>query len=542
MSLIDPHFRLANMARMLRGRQQADEAAGVPASGVNLSSGQGDAAVLLPRFGFAGSPFRSLRVAEALRSPTFGRLALGVLFVGTVLVVLYASSVPSTLVQGSYQLFPSWMAGPLHGLLNPLTERGGKPIIAWQAVDYAYTGAIVVMFIAYAIALIAARTLSMRAIAITIAAAYALIALSPPLGLSDMFNYLGYARLGGLHGLNPYTHVIADEFFDPVYKFATWRSYRSPYGQVFTLLTYPLGRLSLPAAYWVLKVEIVALMGVFVALVGRCARQLGYDPRYAVIFVGLNPIVLINDLGGFHNDAVMLVPMMAAVSLLLARRYRWAGVALAVAIGVKPTVVLLLPFMMLAAHRERRSLQVLLGTVLGGIVLGAVSFAFFGLATPNVADQSIIVTPLSVVNLIGLLLHAGGATPGIKDAAKVVLVLTVVGLVVMGLRRRRPDWISGAGWATLALLVCTAWLMPWYIIWVLPLVALSTSRALRRAMIALMAFAVLTFLPPTAMQLGRHHIDLMQSHADQVANHRLWLFQHSDPTDARVTTSSSPTG
>jgi hypothetical protein len=261
-----------------------------------------------------------------------------------------------------------------------------------------------------------------------------------------------------------------------------------------------------------------------------------------VIFVGLNPLVLINDLGGFHNDPVMLVPMMAAVSLLLARRYRWAGVALAVAIGVKPTVVLLLPFMMLAAHRERRSLQVLLGTALGGIALGAISFAFFGLSTPNVADQSIIVTPLSVVNLVGLMLHAGGATPGIKDAAKIVLVLTVVGLVVMGLRQRRPDWISGAGWATIALLVCTAWLMPWYIIWALPLVALSTSRALRRAMIVLMAFAVLTFLPLTAMQLGRHHIDLMQGQADQVASHRLWLFQHSDPTDARVTTSSSPTG
>jgi hypothetical protein len=525
--MIDSHSRLGNIGAMVRRKTQADGAAGLRGSGVSLSSGQGDTAVLLPRLGLAGSPFRTLRVGEALRSPIAGGTALGVLVAVTVLVVLYASQVPSVLVQGSFQLFPTWVAGPLHGLLSSaLLDTRGRPIIPWQSVDYAFTGAIVVMFLAYGVVLASARALPMRAIAITIGAIYALLVLSPPLGLSDVFNYLGYARLGALHGLNPYTHVITNEHFDPVYMFATWRDYHSPYGQVFTLLTYPLGLMSLQASYWVLKVGIVALMGVFVALVAKCARQLGHDPRWAVVFVALNPILLLYDIGGFHNDPVVLVPMMAAISLLLARRYRWAGVAVAVAIGVKPTIVILLPFLMIGAYPARKSLQVLLGTVLGGLVLLAVSVALFGFALPNVADQSIIVTELSGVNLTGVLLHLGGATPLVKDAFKVVLVLVVVGLVAMELRQRRPDWISGAGWATIALLVCTAWLMPWYIVWALPLVALSTSIRLRRAMVVLMAFAALSFLPLTAMTLGRLHINLMQSHADQVANHRLWLYIH----------------
>ena len=49
---------------------------------------------------------------------------------------------------------------------------------------------------------------------------------------------------------------------------------------------------------------------------------------------------------------------------------------------------------------------------------------------------------------------------------------------------------SRAGWATLALIASLAWLMPWYVIWVLPLAALGTSLRLRRAALALTVFLV----------------------------------------------------
>jgi hypothetical protein len=512
--MIDPYPRRVNIASMLRRKK------------LDFSSGQGNATVVLPRLGFSGSPLRALRIRQAL-GPTHGAVALGVLAAATLLVVLYASSVPSALVYVSHSDFPNWMAGPLHGLLSGLLQHpDGRPILHWKTVDYAFTVATIVMFIAWGVALAAARAMSMRTIAITVAAIYGVLLLCPPLGLTDVFNYLGYARLGALHGLNPYTHVIANERFDPAYFFVSWRHYNSPYGQVFTLLTYPLGWLSLSAAFWVLKVGMVLLMGAFIALIWKCARQLGYDPRFPVLFVALNPTILTADVGGFHNDPVMLVPMMAAISLLLARRYRWAGAALAIAIGVKPTIALLLPFMMLAARPARRSLQVLLGTVLGAIPLAAASVAAFGFATPNVADQSIIVTPLSVVNLLGVALHLGGATPGVEQASKITLLLIVAALVVTALWRGRPDWLSGAGWATLALLACTAWLMPWYTVWALPLVALSRSRWLRGAMIAFIVFTAISFLPVMTLFLRRYNINLMDTPADHAAVWRLWLFQH----------------
>jgi Glycosyltransferase family 87 len=355
---------------------------------------------------------------------------------------------------------------------------------------------------------------------------YAVITLSPQLELSDIFNYLGYARLGSLHGLNPYTHVIANEQYDPVSLFVTWHHWPSPYGPLFTLLTYPLGGMSLSGGYWVIKVAMVLLSAGFVALVWQSARQLGHDPRFAVLFVAANPIVLIYEVGGFHNDPVMLLPAVTALSLLLARRYRWAGVALAMAIAVKFTAVLLLPFLMIAARPARRSLHVLVGVGAGGIPLAVTSVAAFGFALPNAADQSTIVTALSVVNLVGVILGFGGTTGGVAVASKVALLASVTALVALAARRGRPDWLSGGGWATLALLACMSWFMPWYISWALPLAALSASPQLRRAALAFTAFAAITFLPVTRTVLTNLHVDTMRGRPDVAALHRLAKLMH----------------
>ena len=113
------------------------------------------------------------------------------------------------------------------------------------------------MCAAYVVAVAAVRTLSMRAIVVWVVALHAILLLGPPLQLTDLFNYLGYARLGGLHHLNPYTHVIAGEFHDPVFRFTTWHNLHSPYGQLFTAMTLPVALLPLPVAYWTLKVAAV---------------------------------------------------------------------------------------------------------------------------------------------------------------------------------------------------------------------------------------------------------------------------------------------
>jgi hypothetical protein len=456
--------------------------------------------------------FPALRVPRVLHAPPrvvitprAGRVALASLIVAALAMVLFETGGPTVLTPRSGNIFVPWEAGPLYGLLS-----GVKPNST--VVGYTLSALILGMLAAYAVALAAVRTLSMRMIAACIVALHAILLLAPPFQLTDMFNYLGYARLGGLHGLNPYTHVIGQEMHDPVYHLATWDNLHSPYGELFTALSYPLAWLPLPVAYWIVKVFTVLLSLGFVAIVCDCARRLGRDPRYAAVLVALNPIYLVYAVGGFHNDFFMLVPSTAAIALLLARRDRSAGAALMLAVAVKFTAVLLLPFLLVAARGSRRRRDVILGAGLTAIPLVAMSLVLFGLSLPNLSQQGSLLTPFSFPNLFGFLIGVGGGTSGILRLADVALIAAIVLLV-----RRRGDWLTHAGWATLALIGSLAWLMPWYVIWLLPLAALGSSPRLRRAALGLTVFLVLTFLPSSGKFWHLAHFDPLGGSAGQAS-------------------------
>jgi hypothetical protein len=439
--------------------------------------------------------------------------ALGVLLAGVATIVVFAAAGPSMLVVGSerWSRFPLWLAGPLHGVFGHLTERT-------SVVRAAFSAVMIAMTLAYLVLIRSATSLSTRVIAIFILAAEAILLLGPALQMTDMFNYLGYARLAAGHGLNPYTHVINDVGHDPVRQFTTWGNWHSPYGSLFTVLTYPLGVISLSAAFWILKAATVLASLAFLWLVAKCARLLGRDPRLPVLLVAANPIYLVYAVGEFHNDFFMLVPSMAAVALLLSKRYRAAGVAVAVGIAVKLTVVLLLPFLLLGAPDSRARLRLLGGVLIGGVPLALMSLALFGPTLPNVAGQSQLLTGLSVPNLTGWALGLGGGTPGLLRAMNVVIIV-VVGYQLL----RRRDWLTGAGWATLALLASLGWLMPWYVVWLLPLAALASNVRLRRVAVAATVFLVVAFLPVTSGYLASLEINPLAGPVGLAA----WNFQRN---------------
>ncbi len=52
-----------------------------------------------------------------------------------------------------------------------------------------------------------------------------------------------------------------------------------------------------------------------------------------------------------------------------------------------------------------------------------------------------------------------------------------------------------AAWAALGLLVASAYMAPWYLIWLLPIAAVSRDRALVAASVALTLFQVRNGVP-----------------------------------------------
>ena len=118
-----------------------------------------------------------------------------------------------------------------------------------------------------------------------------------------------------------------------------------------------------------------------------------------------------------------------------------------------------------------------------------------------------IVTPFSVPNIFVLVLGGGSA---------MLRVVTLAALALAGVALwRNRDWLSGAGWATLALLGALVWLTPWYIAWVLPLAAIAGSRRLRQAALAGTVFLLLSFLPALPIAVDRFALNTSVGHASQ---------------------------
>ena len=147
----------------------------------------------------------------------------------------------------------------------------------------------------------------------------------------------------------------------------------------------------------------------------------------------------------------------------------------------------------------------MVGIAAAGVVLGLLSLLAFGAHLPDLGTQGRLVIAVSLPNLLGLALGQGGETDTLRMLLSAVLVGSVLASGVLAWRWR--DSLTASGWATIALLLTLSWVLPWYVLWVLPMAALSASRKLRVAALTLGAYLIITWVPlATAMDnaLGFH--------------------------------------
>ena len=399
-------------------------------------------------------------------------------------IALVSASRASVLAPHGLGHFPDWMAGPLHGVLHL-----DHVTPAQLRIDFSV--AVVAMYACFLIALACARALRPGWIVAAIVVAHAAAFVTPPLMLTDVFNYLNYGRMDVVHHLNPYVHVPAVEpVGDPTFNLSNWHHLRSPYGPLFTLITMAIAPLGVAASFWTLKALVFAASLGTVALVARAARRLGRSPGAAAAFVGLNPLLLVWGLGGDHNDALMMVLVLAAGTALLAGRDARAGAALAAALGFKAAVAPLVPVMLLAARRSRRALA---GIAAAGAAVVAASLAAFGPHLPDLSQQASLIGTLSFPNVLGFTVGLGGETSALRVAMTLALVAVVVWACIAA--RRGAPWPQVAGAAICATLVTSSWAFPWYVLWLAPLAALAPARHLRAATLVVGAYLMLAWVP-----------------------------------------------
>jgi hypothetical protein len=347
-------------------------------------------------------------------------------------------------------------------------------------------------FGAYLGALALAPRLGRRLVWGAIVVFVAAFAVAPVLLSHDVYSYVDYARLGVRHGLDPYVHPPQAAPADPAYADVTWTEATSAYGPAFTLATYPLAWLPVGVAVGVLKAAAALSVLGIAALASRLAAWRGADPLRAAAFVALNPLVLVHVVGGAHNDGLTMLLAMLAVTAILSARELSAGVALTTAIATKLSAALLAPFALIGAAKRGRFLA---GAGIASIAIAAAAWiAFgwdwthgFGLAGENQSRTSYMSIPILAARLTGL-------DPGATRLAAALLFLAAIAGLLTG-TWRGGDWVRASAWATLALLLATAWLLPWYLIWLLPLAAISRDKPLQLLTLSLTAYQLGARIP-----------------------------------------------
>jgi len=418
----------------------------------------------------------SARVANGRSWLAYGGLA-GFLATAAVLAVGTAGGPSSTIIPSGRHGLPDWMAGPLHPLGVTFSARTCALIF-------------LVMCAAYVVVLVSSDAIPARAGIAVIVLAHLLILLAPPLLSRDVFNYVEYGRMFSLHGLDPYTHGAGFLSHDEAVRYGCCKISRDPYGPGFTLVTAGLAHVGIPAAFWTLKVLTTGAALLVVGLVWRCAQTLGRSPLPAALFVGLNPVGLVFAAGGVHNDWLMMAFVMVGVALWVGGKQTYGVAATVAGALVKMPAVIVTPFMIMASRRRGAAVAAAAASGLAALLLlvGA-----FGTEAPDalraaLADQQKHLFHRSVPHVIATALGNGTQT-GLLRIAMFTVLAGVAGWQLWRVWKG-ADWLVASGWTTLAVLATSSWLLPWYIVWLLPAAALGNSRRLRIATLLATAYVI----------------------------------------------------
>lgn len=393
-------------------------------------------------------------------------------------------------------------AVPIDRWLKLLPEAGYR--ITGVAMGLAMLGAIVALLSVWIVTFVVAVRRRLTAHQLwTLAGSWALpFVIGPPLLSTDVFAAVARGLLSR-DGASPYSHPPAHlgelrivDAIDP-----TWRGTQSSDGPLSTLLGHLVATMSggavIPA---VLLFRVIAVASVVV--IGRCAGELaaGRRRQTALCLTILNPAVLL-----YVVSAAQLVGALIAlvlISLVAARRRRWAAatVTIALAAALKPVALVAAPAL-IAYHAFGQPTRELWRRVLRDLAIVTVVFAAITVAVPrgwgwlsNLGDafhEHVGYTPSNgVANLIGLVVPAAydDVQTGARIATGVAGAVAVVALLVT-LRARPLEQTLGL--ALLATALAAPVLYPQYVLWGVICLAARAGAVQRAWLVALSCAACL---------------------------------------------------
>jgi hypothetical protein len=340
------------------------------------------------------------------------------------------------------------------------------------------------------------------------------LAVAPPLGSRDVY---AYACQGAVYaaGLDPYAvgpAALPCPWLDTISMI--WRQTPAPYGPLFVAVAgaaVTLAGTHLWLVVALLRLVAVAGVGLAALYLPRLARACGVGEARAGWLGLAGPLVGVHLIAGAHNDALLIGFVLAGLTWAARRRPVGAGAWFGLALAVKATAGIALPFAVLLVVRPEwtvRGLAVATARVVAGCVAAYAAVALVtGLALGWIAGlghsgDSVQWTsvPTGVGIAVGYLARLAGAGDvngsAITVARTAGLIVLAVVLVALWWRARGRDAgaiVRYAGWALLATTVLAPVFHPWY--WLLPLAVLAASGVHARWLAGITAALAFLVLP-----------------------------------------------
>ncbi|TDC60308.1 DUF2029 domain-containing protein [Micromonospora sp. KC207] len=365
---------------------------------------------------------------------------------------------------------------------------------------------------------------------------------APPLGSRDVYSYAcqGWSYA---HGRDPYRVAVAAAgcpWLDSVAPI--WRDTPAPYGPLFVLLAALAVTLGGGLAGAIAVLRLYAVAGVLLAALclPGLARAAGVPTRRAAWLALAAPLVGVHLVAGAHNDAVAIGLLLLGLLVLVRRPGKprpllLAGALLGLAVAVKATAVVVLPFAALAAVLGRYTWRALLrdgGWLAGGALaalLAASMASGLGLGwVDGLARSGDSAQWTSPPTAVGFVVDYAGklagrrpdAVPVTRAAGLLLLAATLAALWwwawrslrrlgdvrqrVRALAAARPrTTLLGAGLALAATVALSPVFHPWYATWPLTLLAVSVTRAARTTWFVLPSVVAAVLTLPDGTNLAR---------------------------------------
>jgi alpha-1,6-mannosyltransferase len=328
---------------------------------------------------------------------------------------------------------------------------------------------------------------------------------SVPLFSRDAYSYLAQGALLR-DGFDPYA-VGPIENPNPLLDdvSSVWTTTPAPYGPAFILIAKFVTLIAgdnVVSGTILLRLCMLPGLALLIWAAPRVARHVGASGPVALWICVLNPLVIVHLMGGVHNEMLMIGLMMAGIALTFSRHHISGAALIAVAVAIKATAMLALPFMVWVWMRHlpgNRLRAFAIASAASIATLGVVFAVLSGLAGVGLgwltalAGSARVINWLTIPTAVANLANAiGGAfLPvnfyGVLDATRLIgMIVIAVTLPLLWWRFRQTDReaLQGITWAMVVVVLFAPAALPWYYTWPL---AVASSLAQSRPAIALIA-------------------------------------------------------